>query len=141
MECCQQKKKSTADKKLEKLVSELKELHGQQYTPMQYRIWGEMIRGRLYSSKTESPNSSMFSKAGGKEPKRKSEVTEAIGEVAKQMSAAFSGALPVTSCTSTVPAKKIDNRSKCYKQLSDVKDLRGAGVLTEEEYQSEKRLL
>ena len=38
------------------------------------------------------------------------EVTEAIGEVAKQMSTAFSGALPATSCTSTVglsPAKKV----------------------------------
>jgi len=49
----------------------LKELHEQQYTPMQYRIWGEMIIGGLYSSKTEAPNTSVFSRAGGKEPKKK----------------------------------------------------------------------
>lgn len=50
------KKKSDKD---EKIVGELKELHGQQYTPMQYRIWGEMLIGGLYSSKNESPNTSV----------------------------------------------------------------------------------
>lgn len=128
--------------KLEETVTELKELHGQQFTPMQYRIWGEMIIGGLYSSKTESPNTSMFSRAGGKEPpKRKSDVAVALGEVAKQVSAAFSGALPSTKSSSSStasPAKSIDNRSKCYKQLGELNDLRNAGVLTEEEYQSEK---
>ena len=51
------KKKSDKDEQLEKTVNELKELHEQQYTPMQYRIWGEMIISGLYSSKTEAPNS------------------------------------------------------------------------------------
>ena len=54
-------------------MNELKELHEQEYTPMQYQIWGEMIIGGLYSSKTDA-NSSMFSRAGGKEPKKKSEL-------------------------------------------------------------------
>jgi len=65
------KKKIDKDEQLEKIVNELKELHEQQYTPMQYRIWGEMIIGGLYSSKTEAPNTSVFSRAGGKEPKKK----------------------------------------------------------------------
>ena len=34
-------KKSDKDAQLEKIVNELKELHEQQYTPMQYRIWGK----------------------------------------------------------------------------------------------------
>ena len=125
------KKKFDKDAKLERLVSELKEQHGQLYTPMQYRFWGEMINGGLHSSKTESPDSSMFLRAGGKQPKRKSEVAEALTEVAKHTSAAFSGAIP-TNSTNTAgasPRKSIENRSKCYKQLSDLNDLRSNGVL------------
>ena len=126
-------------------MTELKEMHGQQYTPMQYRIWGEMIIGGLYSSKTVSPNTSMFSRAGGKEPaKRKSDVAEALGEVAKHVSAAFSGALPSarsSSSNTASPAKSIDNRSKCYKQLGELNSLKNAGVLTEEEYQTEKEAI
>jgi len=38
----------------------------------------------------------------------------------------------------TSPAKIIENRSKCYKQLSELNNLKAAGVLTEEEYQLEK---
>ena len=35
------KKQSRKDEKLKEIVTELKELHGQQYTPMQYHIWGK----------------------------------------------------------------------------------------------------
>ena len=139
------KKQTRKDEKLEEIVTDLKEMHGQQYTPMQYRIWGEMIVGGLYSSKNECPSTSMFSRAGGKEPpKKKSDVAEALGEVAKHVSAAFSGAIPSTRSSSgnkASPAKSIDNRSKCYKQLGELNALRSAGVLTEEEYQSEKEAI
>ena len=36
------------------------------------------------------------------------------------------------------PAKLIDSRSKCYKQLSDINNLKLSGVLSEEEYCCEK---
>jgi hypothetical protein len=81
-------------------VTDLKELHGQQYTPMQYRIWGEVIVGGLYSSKSECPSTSMISRAGGKEPlKKKSDVAEALGRW-QSMSFAFSGAIPSTRSSS-----------------------------------------
>ena len=103
-----------------------------------------MIIGSLYSSKTEAPNTSMFSRAGGKESKKKSEVAEALGEVAKHLSCAIAGVVPSakhasTSCSVVAsPAKSIDNRSKCYKQLGDLNELRNSGVLMEEEYMCEK---
>ena len=142
------KKKSDNDEKLEKIVNELKELHEQQYTPMQYRIWGEMIIGGLYLSKTKAPNTSMFSRAGGKEPKKKSEVVEALDEVAKHLSSGFAGVVPSGKHASTStsysvvasPAKSIDNWSKCYKQLGDLSELRSSGVLTEE-YLHEKEAI
>ena len=139
------KKKSDKDEQLEKTVNELKELHEQQYTPMQYRIWGEMIIGGLYSSKTEAQNISMFSRAGGKEPKKRYEVAEATGEVAKEIKSAIAGVVPSAKHASTSlvasPAKSIDNRSKCYKQLGDLNELRNSGVLTEEEYLREKEAI
>ena len=68
------------------------------------------------------------------QPKKKSEVVEALGEVAKHLLGATAGIVPSArhSSTSVVasPAKSIDNRSKCYKQLGDLNDLRSSGVLT-----------
>ena len=103
-----------------------------------------MLNSGLYSSKTDATSTFMFSRAGGNEPKkRKSDVVEALGEVAKQMTVAFSGTSSSTS-HSTVglsPGRKIENRSKCYKQLNDLKNLRKDGILSEEEYQSEKEAI
>ena len=138
------RKMSNKDEQLEVLVSELKQLHAERYMPMQYRIWGEMLNCGLYSSKTDAPSTSTFSRAGGNElKKRKLDVAEAIGEVAKQMSVAFSGTASSIS-HSTVdfsPERKIKNRSKCYKQLNDLKNLRKDGILSEEKYQSEKEAI
>ena len=39
------------------------------------------------------------------------------------------------------PAKLIDYRGKCYKQLSELKSLFESGVLTEEEYTSERSVI
>ena len=54
-----------------------------------------------------------------------------LSEVAKQI-----------FCTLNPPVdqsnRSIENRSKCYKQLSERNDLKVAGVLTEEEYVAEK---
>ena len=72
----------------------------------------------------------MFTRAGrcGGTTQKKSEVAEALSEVAKQI-----------SCTSNAPSsqsnRSIEDRSKCYKQLSELKL---AGVLTEDEYTGEK---
>ena len=122
-------------------MGELKTLHGQQYTPMEYHIWGEMIIGGLYSSKTECPSTSTIVRAHGNQLKKESDVVEALSKVAKHVSAAFSGAKPSgrsASGTTASTAKSIDNRSKCYKQLGELNSLKSAGVLTEDEYQCEK---
>ena len=38
----------------------------------------------------------------------------------------------------TSPAKVIESRSKLYKQLGELQNLESSGVLTDEEYKSEK---
>ena len=66
-------------------------------------------------------------------------------KVAKHLSSAIAGVVPSTKHTSSSvvasPAKSIHNRSKCYKQLGDLSELRNSGVLTEEEYLREKEAI
>ena len=46
--------------------------------------------------------------------------------------------VPVSLIMSACPAKNIDSRSKCYKQLSEFSNLRENGILSNEEYMLEK---
>ena len=116
-------KKGDRDDKVQRCVEDLKEKHGQSaYTPIQYRIWAELLIGG------EVPTySTMFMRAGtGGAQKRKSNV-----------GASVQAASTSTASLGTSPAKLIDNRSKCYKQLSDLSSLKQSGLLSETEYASE----
>ena len=45
-------------------AKKLKAKHGSLFSPMQLRIWSEMVVGEIYSSLDEPPSTSMFAKAG-----------------------------------------------------------------------------
>ena len=76
-------------------------------------------------------------------------MAKAFGEVSKHLSSATARvvlsakhASTSTSCGVVAsPAKLIDNRSKCYKQLGDLSDPRNSGVLTDEEYLRKKEAI
>ncbi len=91
-----------------------------------------MVESGLHTTRDDPPTSTMFQRAGGKEtPKRRSEsATERAVQVASQ---AIASALTpkVVSSASSSPGKVIDNRSKCYKQLGELKNLRSSGVLSQ----------
>ena len=95
-----------------------------QRTPISYmgRVteWGS-------SSTSEAPtHSSMFMRAGtGGAQKRKTNV------------GASAWATPASS-VGTSPAETIDNRSKYYKQLTDLRNLKQSGLLSDTEYDSER---
>ena len=135
------KSKATDEKRdsvVEDTVQTLKENHGKSFTAMQYRIWAEMIVGDLHDSIDDPPNTSMFSRAGnsGNKKKLKNSLTEALTVVATKLSSSPSPTRSRTSGGS--PARLIDNRSKCYKQLNELTALKSNGVLTDEEYMCEK---
>ena len=98
-----------------------------------------MIAGGLHNSTDDPPNTSMFVRAGGKTPQRKnsqSSVAHLLTEAATAITSALSlkpGVLPSSGMT-TSPAKLIENRSKLYKQLSDLHNLRGTGIISESEF-------
>ena len=79
-----------------------------------------MITGGIYSDYDNPPNSSMFVRAGGgcTTPKSKSSpVNESLSDIAKCLTNVLSSP---RSSAGTSPAKSIDSRSKCYKQLGDL---------------------
>ena len=67
-------------------------------------------------------------------------LTQAACQVSSAIVSAFSPKPYTTTSTShgASPAKVIENRSKCYKQLSDLHNLLSQGLLSEEEYVHEK---
>ena len=127
-------------------VDQLKAKYGSSYTQMQFRIWAELIVGGMCSIDRPPCNNSMFKRAGagdGASKRNESHVTQALTNV---ITAALSAkdnqesqqSTPRPSTSISNPAKLIENHSKLYKQLSELKNLKGCGVLDDEEYATEK---
>ncbi len=138
---------------VESTVEELKELHEKSgYTPMQFRIWAEMYNGGIHSSLEEPPSSTMFVRAGSGNPKKtkntsQSSPNDSFSQAITQIASAL---LPNGTANSsqsrgstlgTSPAKIIDNRSKCYKQLAELNNLKLTGLLNDEEYATERQAI
>lgn len=100
-----------------------------------------MITGGMHTSVDEPPTSSMFVAAGkGNNSGKKKEEKNGMAQAFTQAAVALSSALSPRprGNTGASPAKLIESRSKCYKQLHDLLSLKDSGVLTEEEYLNEK---
>ena len=143
------KKKKKVDRdneaKAQEIFDDLKSKHGTQYTVMQLRIWAELIAGGLYSSTCDPPSeNSMFQRAGGGLSGQKKKDTMGT-TIAQPLATAFTSALdpakghgvPINNS----PAKLIESRSKLYKQLSELQNLRSMGILTDAEYATEKETI
>lgn len=144
------KKKLSSEKREEQVmdtIDELKEKHGSAYTPMQFRIWSEMIVGGIHASLDEPPSSAMFLRAGKGTTSRKKEDSSSMADALTKAAVAISATLGSGTSSSSPgqkpgagssPARVIQSRSKCYKQLHHLNSLKASGVLTEEEYTCEK---
>ena len=136
-------RKEEREERVEESVAFLKEKHGMNFSAMQYRIWGEMVAGDLHSSLDTPPSTSMFIRAGGNTPGRKkseSSVAQVLTLIADHMSPPAVQSRPGNGTSSGAsPARKIENRSKCYRQLKELHDLKSAGIVSDEQYEVEKR--
>ena len=129
---------TSREDKVEEILQKLKENHG---SPMQYRIWAEMHAGGFHPSLEEAPTNSMFLRAGGATPQRRSTadiVSQTITQLTPQV---LSTPTSTPTVSSSSPARMIDNRSKCYKQLSEIKNLNQAGILSDKEYSTEREAI
>jgi len=69
---------------------------------------------------------------------KKNNLSEAIIHAAVALSSALAPKTGTPVIQTKSPAKNIDSRSKCYKQLSGLSSLRESGILTNKEYLLEK---
>ena len=130
------------EEKVEAAIETLQDKYGKNFTPMQYRIWAEMHVGGYQPSLDEAPSNSMFLRAGGAAVKRRTTadiVSQAINQLAPTLSPSVT--TPTSHGSSGSPAKLIDNRSKCYKQLGELKNLMQSGLLSDEEYSREREAI
>lgn len=138
------KKDDDKEERITQILTKLKEKHGESFTQFQFRIWSEMCAGGIYTSLDEPPNTSMFVRAGGGKSKRGS--NDALSGAITQISDAISSLNPkspslVSPATICSPVKSIDGRSKCYKQLTELNNLKQSGVLSQEEFMTEKQVI
>ena len=129
---------------VDETIKELKTKYGATYTPMQYRIWAEMCSAGVHTSRDNPPATTMFLRAGGgtASAKKKSISTgETVSCALTELTSVLIPQLSGSGSTMNSPAKLIDSRTKCYKQLSDIKNLLESGVLSTGEYNSEKAVI
>ena len=135
-------KESDRDKEVQEYVKELNKKHGSTYTPMQYRIWAEMKAGGLHANLDDPPTTSMFSRAGGgNKTVTQSPIVKAVTDAATALTSVMTKPSDRSGTGGGSPAKLIENRSKLYRQLSDLRNLRDDGVLSDKEYQDEKEAI
>ena len=103
---------------------------------------------RVHSSLGEPPTISMFICAGsGNRTSQNSSnnpLSQAITQIASALSTNASPNLSNAGCGSvpgTSPTKLIDNRSKCYQQLSNLSALKQSGLLSDEEFSAEREAI
>ena len=134
------RKKRKVDDKEEKVIqtlNQLKKKHEDKFTGFQLRMWSEMLVGGVYTSYDNPPNTSMFLRAGGNRSKKSEAISLSEAAASQTLSPPKAPVIPVASS----PAKSIDNRSKCYKQLNELNGLKMAGVLSPEEFDTEKEAI
>ena len=133
-------KDTTREDQVEELLEALKAKHGKIYTPMQFRIWAEMIFGRIHASHDEPPSTTMFSRSGSVNVMKKSS-SNAVVQVVEKLANVLTPKSSNGPVQSNSPAKIIENRSECYKQLGELKNLNQSGILSDEKYSSEKEAI
>ena len=65
------KKAEEREDKVHDILKQLKEKHDKSFSPMQLRIWSEMVAREIHSSLDEPPSTSMFARAGNTPVKKK----------------------------------------------------------------------
>ena len=83
----------------------------------------------------------MFARAGGSTDGNKSSTKDATSSVLSQLATALLPRTPTTQSSKSSPGKVIENRSKCYRQLGELKNLRESGLISETEYVNERECI
>ena len=142
------KKKAANEDRVQEVVDNLRSKHGSKFTTLQLRIWAELISSGLCTSTDEPPSNNLNVSTSWRRifwQDHGESVAQAFAEAASAITSALTGttksAPPTPSTSTSSPAKLIDSRSKLYKQLTELQNLKSAGILTETEYATEKETI
>ena len=104
-----------------------------------------MKAGGLHESLSDPPSTSMFMRTGSKSTeskKREASTGDSISLAINHLASAIAPKAPsAQEPAHNIPATTIENRSKCYKQLSELKNLWESDLLSDEEYAIEREAI
>ena len=139
-------KRNEKEEELEDIFQNLKEKHGNEYSGPQLRLWARMIIAHTHDDMNNPPKVSMITGSVQKQPRRES-LTDAFASAATAIAKAISPAHSQQSDASPSlqvrcsPSKTVDIRMKNLDQLRCLQRLWEDGILTEEEFLAQKRIV
>lgn len=138
-------KPTSCQKKVEEIRGQLIEKHGNEYSPLQYRLWSEMVAVGTHTSIDLPPRVPMFT---GINKTTKTSQSNVLLVAFTSMADAVAGAFkpkdpekPATSSHPSSPRKLADLRSKYIDQLKELYSLLEVGALTNEEFAEQKQTI
>ena len=137
-----EKRKKDQEEELEDIFLQLKKKHGSTYSGPQLRLWARMIVAKTHDDIDNPPNVPMIT--GFAQSRRSENFSDALSSAASTIAKALSP--PPSSSSSALPvlcspSKTADIRMRNLEQLRALKQLCEDGVLTEEEFLSQKEIV
>lgn len=126
---------------LEAIFLKLKDKHGSNYSGPQLRLWARMIIAKTHDDIENPPKVPMIT--GVQKPKQRDSLTDAFTSAAVAIAKVFSPSSENGSSTTTSfsPSKQINLRLKNLEQLRQLQQLQEDGVLSQEEFHSQKKIV
>lgn len=124
------------------MFQKLREKHGSKWSGPQYRLWARAIVSGVHESDDHPPNAPMFS--GGLQKQPKESIVDAFTGAATVIAKAIVNPKALQDVTDTErfsPGKKVDIRMKNLEQLRILQKLREDGILSQDEFTEQKRIV
>ena len=138
---------SDHEEEIDRLSIELSEKHGSKYNEQQYRLWARMIVNNQHDNMDEPPNIPIIT-GGVKRPPRKEPLSDALTSVATALTKALAPNThsqnspprsPKCNSAGISPFSKAKISTQYISKLKSLQDLRECGVLSEGEFEEQKR--
>ena len=135
-------KRMEKEEELEDIFLKLKEKHGTKYSAPQLRLWARMVIANTHDDLENPPMVPMITGPAQKQPNKNS-LTEALTSAACAVADAFSPTrtVPPQQVKHGSPSKIVDVRMKNLEQLRMLQSLLDDGVLNQEEFLAQKRIV
>lgn len=139
------KNTNNQEEELECVFRRLRKKHGNKWSGPQYRLWARAMVSGIHDDDSKPPNSPMFT--GGLQKQPKESLADAFASAATAIAKAFSPK-PHSDDSATTgrsvhfsPGKKVDIRMKNLEQLRVLQSLMEDGILSEDEFSEQKRIV